>query len=134
MKQEVQHSVGHFECVVRPEMCATLDGKAIHPVYSTFWLCYHSEVAARRAIEKYFDENENAIGGELRLRHEAMCAVGDTVRIEAKVIEYTARKVICSIEAFSSRRRIASGHQTQILLQQSVIDSLVSEAYSHTSE
>ena len=130
MNADVHHSVGRFECVVTPEMCATLDGNAIHPVYSTFWLCYHAEVAARRAIEAFFEDGENAIGGDLAVRHEAMCAVGDTVRIEATVIEVTARKIVCRIEAWSSRRRIASGHQTQILLRQETIDKLVAEAYS----
>ena len=128
MKPEVAQSIGVFECVVTDEMTARLDGRLIHPVYSTFWLAYHAEVAARRAIEPFFDENENAVGGDIALRHEAMCAVGETIRVEAKVIEVTSRKVVCSIEAFASTGRIASGLQTQVLLNQELIDKLVREA------
>ena len=110
-------------------MTATLDGREIHKVYSTFWLAYHAEVAARRAIEPYFDAGENAVGGEVCIRHEAMAAVGDRVRVRAVVAEVKERKIICSIEAFSQRRKIASGHQVQIVLAQSDIDRLVNDAY-----
>lgn len=130
MKQEVKNSVGVFECVATPEMAAILDGKTMHNVYSTFWLCYHAEVAARRAIEPFFDEGENAVGGELCIRHERMCALGESVRIVATVSEVCGSKIVCSIEAFSSKGRFAVGHQTQIVLLQSVIDTLCAEAYS----
>ncbi len=129
MRDEVRQSVGVFDCVVTSRMCATLDGAAIHPVYSTFWLCYHAEVASRRAIEAFFDPGENAVGGSLSIDHKAMCAVGDTVRIQATVCDVSARKIVCRIEAYSSKGLIATGEQTQILLPQSRIDALVEEAY-----
>lgn len=130
MKPEVQHSSAVFETVVTNEMTAVLDGNPIHPVYSTFWLSHHAEVAARRAIEPYFEGDDNAVGGELLIHHEAMCAVGDSVRIVATVTEVKGKKIVCSIEAFSSSRRIATGHQTQIVLSNSTISLLVDEAYS----
>lgn len=130
MKQDVVSSRGVFECIVTSDMCATLDGVPIHPVYSSFWLAYHAEVAARRAIENFFDEGENAVGGEICIRHEAMCAVGDHVRVEAAVTEVRDRFITCTIEAFSSSRRIATGHQVQIVLKQERIDDLVREAYT----
>lgn len=130
MKPEVASSRGVFECTVTADMCATLDGTPIHPVYSSFWLAYHAEVAARRAIEEFFDAGENAVGGEISIRHEAMCAVGDRVRVEAIVTEVRDRFIRCSIEAFSSSRRIATGHQVQIVLKQERVDELVREAYT----
>lgn len=131
MTSDVQSSSAEIEFEVTPAMTATLDGREIHRVYSTFWLAYHAEVAARRAIEPYFDDGENAVGGELSLRHEAMAAVGDRVRIRAVVTEVTQRKVVCSIEAFSQWRRIATGHQVQIVLAQHQIDKLTDEAYGN---
>lgn len=133
MRPEVERSTAVFECTVTPDMCATLDGVAIHPVYSTFWLAYHAEVAARRAIEGYFDEGENAVGGEVCIRHEGMCAIGDHVRVEARVTNVREKMITCSIEAFSSTRRIASGHQVQIVLPQTRIDELVNRAYDGVS-
>ena len=128
MRSDVAHSVGVFETIVSNDMTAILDGINIHRVYSTFWLCYHAEVAARRAIEPYFTDAENAVGGEIFLRHEAMCAVGDTIRVEAHVKEITQRKIVCEILAYSSLGRIASGRQTQILMSNSEIDTLMNQA------
>lgn len=129
MKPEVRTSSAEIECDVTPDMTAVLDGRELHKVYSTFWLAWHAEVAARRALEPYFDDGENAVGGELCIRHEAMAAVGERVRIRAVVTEVSARKVVCSIEAFSQSRRIATGHQVQIVLAQHDIDALIDDAY-----
>ncbi len=133
MKTEVRTSSAEIEIEVTPSMTAALDGREIHRVYSTFWLAYHAEVAARRAIEPYFDEGENAVGGEVCVRHEAMAAVGDYVRVRAVVTEVKERKIVCSIEAFSRRGRIATGHQVQIVLAQREIDRLVDDAYGRNS-
>lgn len=133
MKSDVQHAVAEVEIEVTPAMTAALDGREIHSVYSTFWLAYHAEVAARRAIEPHFERGENAVGGELCIRHEAMAAVGDRVRIRAAVTEVKGKKILCSIQAFSQRRRIATGHQVQIVLPQTDIDRLVDDAYGRNS-
>lgn len=133
MKSDVQHAVAEVEIEVTEAMTAALDGREIHRVYSTFWLAYHAEVAARRAIEPHFEHGENAVGGELHIRHEAMAAIGDCVRVCATVTEFQGRKIVCSIQAFSQRRRIASGHQVQIVLPQTDIDRLVDDAYGRDS-
>jgi len=129
MNPAVHTSSAEIEFEVTPAMTASLDGREIHKVYSTFWLAYHAEVAARRAIEPYFEEGENAVGGEVCVRHEAMAAVGDHIRVRAVVTEVKERKIVCSIEAFSHRRRIATGRQVQIVLAQQDIDRLVDDAY-----
>jgi len=117
-----------MEILVTPEMTAKLDGREIHAVYSTFWLCYHAEVAARKAIEPYFEEGENAVGGEVCMRHEAMAAVGDTVFLKATVSEVKDKKIVCTIEARTAKKRVARGHQTQIILPDKVLKSMVLEA------
>ncbi len=109
-------------------MVAILDGKLIHPVYSTYWLAYHSEVAARRAIEPFFESGENAVGGELYLKHLAMAAIGEQVTIVATVTEVRLPVIKCRIEAFARSRKIAEGFQTQIVLPQERIDQLIAAA------
>ncbi len=128
MKPEVAHSRATVTVRVTEEMTAVLDGRLIHPVYSTYWLAYHSEVAARRAIESFFDPGENAVGGELYLKHLAMAAVGDQVTITATVTEVRLPVIKCRIEAVSRSRKIAEGFQTQIVLPQDRIDQLLREA------
>lgn len=128
MKPEVATARYEFDTPVTGEMAATLNGRLLHPVYSTFWMAYHAEVAARLAIEPYFEEGENAVGGIVEVKHEAMAAIGDTVRICATVTEVKGRKIVCEIEVFSKSRRIGTGKQVQITMANEEIEKLVAEA------
>jgi len=121
---------GVVDIVVGPEMTATLDERPIHPVYSTFWLAYHAEVAARRAIEPFFEPGENAVGVSVHIDHEAMAAVGSSVRITATVNEVKGRYIGCTIEAvvLPSGTRIATGTQGQVVLADAVLKEKVRQA------
>lgn len=133
MQSNVLGAVVEIEFIVTPEMTAELDGKEIHPVYSTFWLAKHAETVARKAVEPFFEYGENAVGAELSVRHEAMTHVGAKVVMRAKVVKVETKKIVCEIEAFSGGKRIASGSQTQIVLPDAKIKELVAEAYSRKS-
>lgn len=130
MKPEVCTSAAQTEVEVTSDMTANLDGKEIHKVYSTFWLAYHAEVTARKAIEPYFDEGENAVGGALSVKHLAMTPVGATINITAKVVEVQGSKIVCEIEAVWGSKLIAIGSQTQIVDTKEHLNSLVERAYS----
>lgn len=130
MKPEVQSSSATVLVTVTPDMVASLDGQLIHPLYSTFWLAYHAEVAARKAIEPYFEEGENAVGAGIALEHEAMCPVGARVTVTATVTEHRGNRILCSIVAQTPSRVIARGTQTQIVLPASLIAEKISSSYA----
>lgn len=110
-------------------MAASLDGRCIHPLYSTFWLAYHAEVAARKAIEPYFEEGENAIGTGLSLEHQVMCPIGARVRITATVTRFDGKYVVCAIEARTDFVEIARGTQTQMVLPAAIIEQKILDVY-----
>ncbi len=129
MNTMVEQSIAELSITVTEEMTAHLEGRLIHRVLSTYWLCYYAEVVARRAIEPYFEPYENAIGGLVEIRHHAMAPVGATVRIIAKVTEMKGKKIVCEIEAKHGDRLIASGMQIQIVLPDMEIKKMVEDAY-----
>ncbi len=114
---------------VTPEMVATLDGVVVHPVCSTFWIAYYAEVAARRAIEPFFEEGENAIGAALHLEHIAMAPVGSELLVRAVVERMEGNRVWCRWEAFAAGQRIAQGEQLQVILPHERIQALLRQAY-----
>lgn len=130
MHQDVLHGTGSVELTVTPEMTATLDGIEIHRVYSTFWLAYHAEVAARRAIEPYFEGDDNAVGSGLEIKHLAMAAVGAQVRVTATVASVEGRMIRCTIDArvLPSGTVIATGTQDQVVLPTHVLRDKASKA------
>lgn len=123
MHQEVATGIGIVDIIVSPEMTATLDGREIHPVYSTFWLAYHAEVAARRAIEPYFEGDDNAVGSGLVVEHLAMAGIGAHIRITARVSAIDRRKIQCTFEArvVPSETLVARGTQDQFVLPNHVL-------------
>lgn len=110
-------------------MAASLDGRLIHPLYSTFWLAYHAEVAARKAIEPYFDNGENALGAGIELEHRSMCPLGVRIDITATVIAWEGNRIVCSIVARIGMTEIARGTQTQVLLPSEHIQAMIERAY-----
>lgn len=129
VKDDVRSSTAHVIVTVTEEMTARLDGREIHPVYSTFWLAYHAEVAARRAIEPYFDEGENAVGGALSLEHRAMAPVGAVVDVEARVVNVEGNRIVCAITAINENTLLAEGTQVQIVMRSETLRKKVDEAY-----
>ncbi len=123
MHSDVAHGTGVVDVTVTSEMTATLDGKEIHRVYSTFWLAYHAEVAARRAIEPFFERDDNAVGTGLQISHLAMAGIGAHVRITARVAKTDGRRIRCEVEAcvVPSMTCIARGTQDQVVLPSSVL-------------
>ncbi|MCX7930333.1 MAG: hypothetical protein N2663_06400 [Chlorobi bacterium] len=130
MKPEVRFSRVTITIAVTPDMAASLDGRLIHPLYSTFWLAYHAEVAARKAIEPYFDDGENAVGAGISLEHRAMCPLGARVSITATVVNVEANRIICEIVAQTTHVEIARGTQTQIVLPAHRIEEKICHSYS----
>jgi len=119
---------------ITEEMTAILDNKQIHPVYSTFWLVYHAELASRKAIEPYFETDDQAIGAGISVQHISMASIGETVEITAIVKEYNGSKILSEFIAVIPKHNIiiAKGEQTQILMKQADIDKRISLAYSRS--
>lgn len=118
MKKGIEHAIGEVEFVVTEEMTACLEDMVKHPVYSTFWLAYHAEVAARKAIELFFEESEDAVGASLSLTHLGMAAIGAHVLVRAKVSDIDGRTIRCTIQAVTVKEHalLAEGTQDQVVL------------------
>jgi predicted thioesterase len=130
MKPGIENGVGMVEVEVTDKMVARLDEKLIHPVYSTFWLAYHAEVASRRAIEPFFEEGEDAVGAEISLKHHAMAGIGARILIRASVSDISNGRIRCVINATSSNTQtlLADGYQDQVVLKKEVVKEKVLQA------
>ena len=132
MKPGIESAAGLITFVVTSDMTAQLDGREIHPVYGTFWAGYHSEVAARRAIEPYFEEGENAVGSALSINHKAMAAVGTSIEVIAQVTSISGNRIICSVQirTCETNTLLAEGTQEQVVLLDAKLRELVARAYT----
>lgn len=86
------------EVSVGPEMTARLFDREIHAVYGTAWMVRHVEEAGRLLVEPHLGPNEEATGYEIHVRHERPAAIGDRLRITARVIDVDEQRCVAEFE------------------------------------
>ena len=115
------------EAVVDASMQAAFDGRVIHPLYSTWSLVHHLEHAARRVLEPYLEDHEEGVGYAVEVRHLAPTPVGARVRAVAVLEAVEGNRVVCRVEAFNDREKIAEGRQVQIVVDRAAFRRRVAE-------
>ena len=105
---------------VTPDMCPVFDGVVVHPVYSTWSVAHHFEIAARTVLVDFLEPDEEGVGSHVSVDHLAPCQVGGQVRVEAELVEVSQDrhiKVVCACRAFSGERLLATGRQVQVVME-----------------
>ncbi len=107
--------------VVDEGMVAAFEGRIVHRVLSTFHLVYYSELAARKLVEPFLDEEEEAAGTKICLKHIAATEIGDRVEVTAKLKKIDGRQIVCDIAAVNSFGKICRGTQIQKVIKKGVL-------------
>jgi fluoroacetyl-CoA thioesterase len=97
------------EVTVTSEMTARLFDREIHPVYGTAWMVRHIEEAGRLLVEPHLRPGEDATGYEIHLRHERPAAVGDRLRITARVTHVDQRTCQAEVEVLGPAGVVGRG-------------------------
>ncbi len=107
-----------FETVVTPEMTVDFEelGK-VHPVYATYWMTKHMELAGRKIILPFLEEGEDGIGHEVEVRHLASALPGMRVKIVAEHLRTEGNRVYAACRAYNELGDlIGEGRTTQVIL------------------
>jgi len=106
-----------IEVITDETMRAEFEGVLIHNLYSTWSLVYHSELASRRLLEKYLEDDEQGIGYSICIKHLAPTKIGKKVKIKAILRAVEGNKFICDIEGYNEDGyKIAEGYQVQVFM------------------
>lgn len=102
---------------VTPDMLATFEGLGpVHPVYATWSLVRHMELACRTLVLPYLEADEDVVGYSISVTHLAPTGPGDRVTVRARLQAIEGRRIICAVEAYNSREKIGEGTQVQVLV------------------
>lgn len=104
---------------VTEEMCPSFDGVVVHRVYSTWSVAHHFELAARKVLVDYLDDEEEGVGSHVSVDHHAPCAVGRWVRVRATLVEVRRDhhvRATCAVTAHDGGRLLADGRQVQVVM------------------
>jgi len=88
----------------------------VHPLYSTWTMVRHMELASRKVILPYLDVDEDAVGYKVSVTHLAPTAVGMRVTARARLLRVEGRHIVCALEAFNERERIGEGENVQVVV------------------
>lgn len=115
------------ELVVTKEMLAAFENETVHELYSTSALVHHMEWAARLILVAHLAEHEEGMGYHVDVSHLMMTLPGMKIRVKATVSEVRDNKVVCEVEAFNPRGKIARGTVTQVIVEKSWLDRKIKE-------
>jgi len=119
--------------VVTPEMTAHFEELgAVHPVYSTWSMVRHMELACRKIILPYLEADEEAVGYSISVTHLAPTPVGMRVTVTARLQQIDGNRIVCTVEAANERTRIGEGTQVQVVLPKRGLAARIAEMSGRT--
>ena len=120
MKPGFEPGIVREVCVeVTEDMCPAFNGVVVHRCYSTWSAAHHFELAARKVLVDYLDDDEEGVGSHLSIDHLAPCPVGRVVRVRAELTGVARdhhTRVTCDLQAFDGDRMLARGRQIQVVM------------------
>jgi len=97
----------------------------VHPLYSTWTMIRHMELASRKVILPYLERDEDAVGYKVTVTHFAPTPVGMRVTVRARLLRVEGNRIVCALEAFNEREQIGAGENVQVLLPKDRIKALL---------
>lgn len=108
---------GQVTIVVTEEMIARFEELGVvHPVYATWFMVKHMELASRKAILPFLEPGEDAVGHAVSVIHLAPARVGTTVTARARLERVDGRQIVCAVEAHAGGIKIGEGTTVQVVL------------------
>ena len=120
--------VREIEVVVTQDMCPAFDGVVVHRVYSTWSMVHHMELAARKVLVDYLEEDEEGIGARIAVDHCSPALVGTRVLVRAELTEFQRNRVVCKVTARQGDRLIGEGEQIQVVMKKDKLRTLLADA------
>ncbi len=113
---------------VEKHMRPHLEGLVRHPLYATWAMVYHMETAARMLLAPYLDDDEEAVGGAVLVKHLRPARIGAPLHIFAKLVRIRGSRVFARTEVHSRGRKIGEGSVLQVVMPRTRFAKLLLEA------
>lgn len=85
-------------------------------VLSTPHLIGYLEMTARNLIKEHLPEGWDSVGTHVDVRHLAATPVGMAVRLAAEILSSGENRVVCRVEAWDEREKVAEGIHERFLI------------------
>lgn len=115
-----------FETVVTEEMTVNFEELGpVHPVYATYWMAKHMELAGRKIILPFLEEGEEGVGSYVEVRHLASALPGMRIKVVARHEKTVGNRVHATMQAFNELGDpIGEGRTEQVILPKEKVEAL----------
>ena len=113
---------------VTQEMLATFEEFGpVHPLYATWSMVRHMELASRKVILPYLEPHEEAVGYSVSVTHLAPTPVGAVVTTRARLARIDGNQIVCAVSAHNGRAAIGDGTTVQVVLSRAALQARLDE-------
>lgn len=116
-----------LEVSVTRDMLAEFDGHDVTDLYATSALVHNIERVTHDLLVPFLEGNEQAVTTYIEISHLMLSVTGMIVKLKATAVEIRENKIVCEIEAFNVRGKIAKGTVTQVIVEKTWLDKKVKE-------
>ncbi len=120
--------------VVKPWMKPHLEGLVRHPLYSTWAMVYHMEVASRKLLAPFLSTDEEAVGAGVLVKHLRPTAIGSIIHVVCTLVRIKGNRIYTRLEVFTKNRKIGEGSHLQVVMPRSRFAALLQEARGRRGE
>jgi len=113
---------------VERHMKPHLEGLVRHPLYATWAMVYHMETAARMLLAPYLEDDEEAVGGAVLVKHLRPARIGAPLHVVARLVKVKGTRIFARTEVHSRGRKIGEGSVLQVVMSRARFAKLIQEA------
>ena len=88
----------------------------VHPVYATWFMVKHMELASRKVVLPFLEPHEEAVGYSVSVTHIAPTPAGATVTARARLVGIDGNQVVCAVSAHNGVTTIGRGTTIQLVV------------------
>jgi len=113
------------EAKVRSWMRPRIGGTSRYPLYATWAMVYHLEMASRKVLDPFLDPQEEAVGAAVAVEHIAPVPVGSIVRVVCTVSRVRRTKIYCHLDVYWKNRKIGRASTLQVVMPRKRFEAIV---------
>lgn len=113
--------------VVKAWMKPKLEGLVRHRLYATWAMVYHMETVSRMLLAPYLDDNEEAVGAGVLVKHMQAVGINAHIRVVGTLVRLRGNKVYTRLEVYHKNRKIGEGSTVQVVMSRSRFARLLQE-------
>jgi predicted thioesterase len=116
---------------VKAWMKPKLEGLVKHRLYSTWAMVYHMETVSRMLLAPFLEENEEAVGGSVLVKHLRPVGVNAHIRVVGTLVRIRGPRIYARLEVYHKNRKIGEGSTLQVVMSRSRFARLLQETRKH---